>query len=80
MSLETVLFRFSNLEIFQQNPTDIRFDAEFHSHVYVSVSFFHRITNYTEKTNTYKNQIILSMLSASNLVDKNCVTGLHFFI
>ena len=40
------------------------------SHVDVSLSFLCRTISYTEKTNTYKKQIILSMLSASKLVDK----------
>ena len=33
-------------------------------HVDVSISFLGRTISYTEKTNIYKNQIILSMLSA----------------
>jgi len=40
------------------------------SHVNVSIWFLHITISYTEKTNTYKNQIILNMLSASKLADK----------
>ncbi len=40
------------------------------SHANVSISLLRRTISYTEKTNTYKNQIILSMLSTSTFVNK----------
>jgi hypothetical protein len=40
------------------------------SHVNISISLFHRTLSYIEKTNIYKNEIILNMLSASKLIDK----------
>jgi hypothetical protein len=47
------------------------------SHVGISISFLHRTLSYTERTNIYKNQIILNMLSASNWSTKNRVTPLR---
>ncbi len=55
-------------------------------YVGVSISFLRRTISYTAKPNTYKNQIILRMLSASKLVDKKLchsvtknVTALRLF-
>lgn len=45
----------------------------------VSTSFLCGRINYTEKTNTTKDQIILIVLRASNKSTKNCVTALHWF-
>jgi hypothetical protein len=62
---------FLTKKFFHKKAGGISFDAEFHSHVFVSISLFHRTINYIEKTNTYKNQIVLTMLSVSKLIDKN---------
>jgi hypothetical protein len=48
------------------------------SHVDVSISFLRRTISYTEMTNTSKNQIIMSTLSVSKLVEKKLYHSVTF--